>query len=109
MQGRPCREHQRGGVMTAISGSAAVITGAASGIGRALARELAGRGCDVAVADMDEAGLASLAAEIKRDHQRKVSVHKVDVSAPEQIEALAKAAIAAHPGLNIVVNNAGVA
>lgn len=95
--------------MTAISGSAAVITGAASGIGRALARELAARGCDVAVADLDEAGLASLADEIKRSTQRKVSVHRVDVSAPEQIEALAQAAIAAHPGLNIVVNNAGVA
>lgn len=95
--------------MTAISGSAAVVTGAASGIGRALALELAARGCDVAVADRDEAGLASVADEIRRAHQRKVSVHRVDVSEPSQIEELAAAAIAAHPGLNIVVNNAGVA
>lgn len=95
--------------MTAIRGSAAVITGAASGIGRAMALELAARGCDVAVADMDESGLASVAAEIQRAHQSKVSVHRVDVSKPEQIEELASAAIAAHPGLNIVMNNAGVA
>lgn len=95
--------------MTTISGSAAVITGAASGIGRAMALELAARGCDVALADMDETGLKSVAADIQRAHQRKVSVHRVDVAQPPQIEELAKAAIAAHPGLNIVMNNAGVA
>ena len=50
--------------MTAISGSAAAVTGAASGIGRALALELAARGCDLALADRDEAGLQQVAAEI---------------------------------------------
>jgi short-subunit dehydrogenase len=86
-----------------------VITGAASGIGRALALELAARGCDVALADLDEAGLTSAAADIQRAHRRKVSVHRIDVSQPSQIEELARAAVASHPGLNIVVNNAGVA
>ena len=94
--------------MTAINGSAAAITGAASGIGRALALELAARGCDLALADRDEAGLATLAAEIAKVHRRKVTVHTVDVGIPAQIEAFAQAAIAAHPGLNIVINNAGV-
>ena len=95
--------------MTAISGSAAALTGAASGIGRALALALAARGCDLALADRDEAGLATLAAEIAKTSQRKVTLHTVDVGVPEQIEAFAQAATAAHPGLNIVINNAGVA
>ena len=95
--------------MTAIRGSAAAVTGAASGIGRALALELAARGCDVALADRDEAGLQTVAAEINRTHSQKVTVHRVDVSEPQQIADFAQAATSAHPGLNIVVNNAGVA
>jgi short-subunit dehydrogenase len=95
--------------MTAIRGAAAAVTGAASGIGRALAMELAARGCDLALADRDDAGLATLAAEITRGHPQKITVHHVDVGEPKQIEAFAQAAIAEHPGLNIVINNAGVA
>jgi short-subunit dehydrogenase len=95
--------------MTAIRGAAAAVTGAASGIGRALALELASRGCDLALADRDEAGLQTLAAEIAKAHARKVTVHGVDVAQPDQIAAFAQSAVAAHPGLNIVVNNAGVA
>jgi short-subunit dehydrogenase len=95
--------------MTAIRGAAAAVTGAASGIGRALALELAARGCDLALADRDEAGLQTLAAEVANAHSRKVTVHRVDVGEPGEIADFAAAAIAAHPGLNIVVNNAGVA
>jgi len=95
--------------MTAISGSAAAVTGAASGIGRALAQELASRGCDLAIADRDEAGLQAAAAEIAKVSRRKVTVHRLDVSEPGQITDFAQAAGAAHPTLNIVVNNAGVA
>jgi short-subunit dehydrogenase len=95
--------------MTAIRGSAAAVTGAASGIGRALALELAARGCDLALADRDEAGLQTVAAEIAKANARKVTVHRVDVGEPRQIEEFAQAAIAGHPGLNIVINNAGVA
>ena len=95
--------------MTAIGGSAAAVTGAASGIGRALALELAARGCNLALADRDEAGLQSLAAEIGRAHAQKVTVHRVDVGDSKQIEAFAHAATAAHPALNILINNAGVA
>ncbi|SEN60884.1 SDR family NAD(P)-dependent oxidoreductase [Bradyrhizobium sp. OK095] len=92
--------------MTVICGAAA-ITGAASGIGRALAIELANRGCDLALADRDEAGLKALADEIGK--QRKVTVHRVDVSEAGDIAQFAIDAIAAHPQLNIVINNAGVA
>jgi short-subunit dehydrogenase len=95
--------------MTAIRGAAAAVTGAASGIGRALALELAARGCDLALADRDEAGLQAVAAEIAKTHSRKVTAHRVDVSDPGQIAEFAQAATAAHPGLNILVNNAGVA
>jgi short-subunit dehydrogenase len=95
--------------MTVISGSAAAVTGAASGIGRALALELAARGCDLALADRDETGLQSVAAEVARAHPRKVSTHRVDIGEPDQIAEFATAAAAAHPGLNIVINNAGVA
>src|SRR5436190_13643801 len=95
--------------MTAIRGAAAAVTGAASGIGRALALELAARGCDLALADRDEAGLQALVAEIGPDPRRKVSVHRVDVSEPGQIQDFAAAATAAHPSLNILINNAGVA
>jgi short-subunit dehydrogenase len=97
--------------MTAIRGAAASVTGAASGIGRALAIELAARGCDLALADRDEAGLQAVAAEIGKagTPARKVTIHRVDVSEPGQIAGFAQAAVAAHPGLNIVINNAGVA
>jgi short-subunit dehydrogenase len=96
--------------MTTIRGAAA-ITGAASGIGHALAIELAQRGCDLALADRDEAGLRTLAAEIDKgtDNGRKVSVHRVDVGEPADITQFATDATAAHPSLNIVINNAGVA
>jgi len=95
--------------MTAIQGATAAITGAASGIGRALAIELAARGADLALADRDEAGLAGVAAEIAKASGRKVSVHRADIGDATQIADFAKAALAAHPGLNILINNAGVA
>jgi short-subunit dehydrogenase len=95
--------------MTLIRGAATAVTGAASGIGRALAIELAARGADLALADRDEAGLQSVAAEIAGAHRVKVTTHRVDVGAPAEITAFAQAAITAHPALNILVNNAGVA
>jgi short-subunit dehydrogenase len=97
--------------MTAIRGTAAAVTGAASGIGRSLAIELAARGCDLALADRDEAGLQAVAAEIGTAGagQRKVTIHRVDVSEPAEITGFAQTAVQNHPGLNIVINNAGVA
>jgi short-subunit dehydrogenase len=95
--------------MTAIQGSAAAVTGAANGIGRALALELAARGCDLALADRDEAGLQAVAAEIAKSHPRNISLHRVDVGDVSQIEEFVAAATSAHPALNIVINNAGVA
>jgi short-subunit dehydrogenase len=94
--------------MTAIKGAAAAITGAAGGIGRALAFEMVSRGATaLALADRDEAGLKAVAAEI--GNRAEVTTHKLDVADADQIKAFAQAAIAAHPSLNILVNNAGVA
>jgi short-subunit dehydrogenase len=100
--------------MTAIPGAAVAVTGAASGIGRALAIELAARGADLALADRDEAGLQSAAAEIatsttRTGATRKVSLHRLDIGDSEAVTAFAREAIATHPALNIVINNAGVA
>jgi short-subunit dehydrogenase len=92
-----------------FEGSAAAITGAASGIGRALALELAGRGCDLALADLDSAGLESVAKEITAAHRRRVTIRTVDVADPRQIQDFAAAAIADYPTLNLLFNNAGVA
>jgi NAD(P)-dependent dehydrogenase (short-subunit alcohol dehydrogenase family) len=92
-----------------FEGSAAAITGAASGIGRALAFELAARGCDVALADLDEAGLESAAKEIIATYARRATIRRVDVADPRQIEDFALTAVADFPSLNILINNAGVA
>jgi len=94
--------------MTAIRGAAAAITGAAGGIGRALALEMVSRGvAALALADRDEAGLTAVAAEI--GNRATVTTHRVDVGDAEQIKTFANTAVAAHPTLNILVNNAGVA
>jgi short-subunit dehydrogenase len=95
--------------MTAVRGSAAALTGAASGIGRALALELAKNGCDLALADRDEGGLRDVAAEIARLGDRKVTTHRVELSDPGQIRDFAGAAVSTHPDLNILINNAGAA
>ena len=92
-----------------FEGSAAAITGAASGIGRALALALSARGCDVALADLDVAGLESVAQEITAANRRRVTIQRVDVADPKQIEDFSAAAIAAFPHLNLLFNNAGVA
>jgi short-subunit dehydrogenase len=92
-----------------FEGSAAAITGAASGIGRALALELAARGCDLALADLDVAGLESVAKEITTAQPRRVTIRSVDVADPKQIEDFAASAITDFPALNLLFNNAGVA
>jgi len=86
---------------------AAVVTGAASGIGRALAKRAAELGMSVAVADVDEAGLASLADEL-RSRGARVLARRADVSSEDEVRALADAAGEAFGPLHLVFNNAGV-
>lgn len=85
-----------------------MITGAASGIGRATAKLLASRGCRVAVCDVAEEGLDSLGAEL-REAGRPFSSHVVDVANRTQMAAFAKTVASEHGHVHIVINNAGVA
>jgi short-subunit dehydrogenase len=86
----------------------AVVTGAAGGIGRAIAVSLARRGCHLALADIDEAGLENTAAAVGAPGLR-VSRHHLDVADAAAIAALPQQVTAEHPGVDILVNNAGVA
>jgi short-subunit dehydrogenase len=101
--------HVRRPTVIEFSGNAAAVTGAASGIGRALALQFAQRGCDLALADVDDNALQSVAAEIRTRYQRKVLVHHVDVANRAQVEDFAREATATFTKLRILVNNAGVA
>jgi short-subunit dehydrogenase len=92
-----------------FTGIAAAVTGAASGIGRALAQQLAQRGCDLALADVDEVGLKSIADEITSAGASKVLTRRVDVANATQVQAFAHEATAAFPTLRVIINNAGVA
>jgi NAD(P)-dependent dehydrogenase (short-subunit alcohol dehydrogenase family) len=86
----------------------AVITGAGSGIGRALSRLLAEEGCRLAIADINATGLEETRREIE-GLGRPVSAHQVDVSNKPRMQAFVDEVLAAHGGVNILVNNAGVA
>jgi NADP-dependent 3-hydroxy acid dehydrogenase YdfG len=85
----------------------AVVTGAGSGIGRAICMELAHRGAHIAAVDINQAHLAELGQEIE-GLGRHFTAHVVDVSDRQQMEALPDEVIAAHGAVHILVNNAGV-
>lgn len=91
-----------------LEGRTAVITGAASGIGAALASALAMRGCNLALADIDEAALCAVAARHARNGLR-VTQMTVDVAILHDINAFAKAIERDHAGADLLFNNAGVA
>lgn len=92
----------------ALRDRTAVVTGAAGGIGRAISLSLARRGCGLALVDRDEAGLAETATRATAEGVR-VSTHQFDVADREAIAALPAAVLAQHPGVDLLVNNAGVA
>ncbi len=89
-----------------LAGRTAVITGAGSGIGRGIARALARRGCNLALADIDEAGIDETAALVDTV---KVSRHRIDVGDRDQCLALPAAVLAEHGCVELLFNNAGVA
>ena len=94
--------------MKTFDGRIAAITGAGSGIGRALARDLAGRGAHLALADIDEVGLAETVA-LCEGAGVKVTSQRVDVADREAVFAWADQVVADHGTVHLVFNNAGVA
>ena len=94
--------------MKTFQGRVGAVTGAGSGIGRAVATELARRGAEVALCDVDESGLAETADRIRSTGTR-VSTQRVDVADREAVEEWADKVAADHGKVNLIVNNAGVA
>jgi short-subunit dehydrogenase len=91
-----------------LKGRTAVVTGAASGIGRAIATSLARRGCNLALADINDEALARTTAEIAAPGVR-ISKHHLDVSDRDAVTAFPDQVTAEHRGVDVLVNNAGVA
>ncbi|MBO0846252.1 MAG: SDR family oxidoreductase [Nocardioides sp.] len=95
--------------MRTLDDKVVVITGAASGIGRALAFDVARRGALVAISDIDEAGLAETVELAKSAGAREVRSDRLDVADRAAFAAYAEA-VAEHFGrVDVVINNAGVA
>jgi NAD(P)-dependent dehydrogenase (short-subunit alcohol dehydrogenase family) len=94
--------------LTSLKDRIAVVTGGASGIGRALALLFAREGAHVVVADLDEAGMAETVAGVIQAGRRGLAV-KTDVSRLADVQALADRAFAELGAVHVVCNNAGVA
>ena len=94
--------------MKHLDDKVAAVTGAGSGIGRALALHLADRGCRLALSDVDAAGLAET-ERLLEGRARAVTTEVVDVADEAAVLAWADAVVADHGRANLVFNNAGVA
>jgi short-subunit dehydrogenase len=96
--------------MRSFNNKVAAITGAASGMGRELAIQLAGRGCHLALSDVDEHGLTqSQTLAQQANCSVRISVHRLDVADRAAVFAWADASAREHGKVNLVFNNAGVA
>lgn len=96
--------------MKSFNGKVAAITGAASGMGRTLALQLAKEGCHVSLSDVDTKGLAETVKLVKATNPDvKVSSQQLDVSNRDAVYAWADKTVADHGKVNLIFNNAGVA
>jgi NAD(P)-dependent dehydrogenase (short-subunit alcohol dehydrogenase family) len=90
-----------------LEGKVAVVTGAGSGIGAAVSRQLGGEGAEIIAADLDVDAAHSIAAEI-RSHGGRAHHYAVDVADAGGVEKLVKFAVQECGGLDMAVNNAGI-
>jgi NAD(P)-dependent dehydrogenase (short-subunit alcohol dehydrogenase family) len=90
-----------------FKGKSAIVTGGGSGIGAAIAKELAAGGASVLVADRNLASAEDVASTIAAAGGRAVA-HEVDVADAAAVEAMVAAAVATFGGLHLAVNNAGI-
>lgn len=93
--------------MSRLAGKVAIVTGAASGVGRATALLFATEGARVVAADVDKTRGDTVVQEITGAGGDAVFV-RVDVSSPEQVEALVRTAVETYGKLDVIFNNAGI-
>ena len=93
--------------MENLKGKTAIVTGAARGIGRAIAEELASAGANVAVCDLKEEWCAETVAALEALGV-KAKGYGVNVSVSQEVDACVKAVIADFGGVDVMVNNAGI-
>jgi NAD(P)-dependent dehydrogenase (short-subunit alcohol dehydrogenase family) len=93
--------------MKEFKGKVAVITGGASGLGRAMAERFASAGMSIVLADIEPEALAKAEAEMKAAGARVIGV-RTDVSKAAEVEALAQQTLAAFGAVHLLANNAGV-
>jgi NADP-dependent 3-hydroxy acid dehydrogenase YdfG len=92
-----------------LKGKVAVVTGAANGIGRAMALNLWAKGCHLALVDLDQDGLASVHLSLSKSGRDQIATtHVANVGDKVRMEELAGEVMAAHRAVHVLVNNAGV-
>ncbi|MBL8022297.1 MAG: 3-oxoacyl-[acyl-carrier-protein] reductase [Leptospirales bacterium] len=91
-----------------FSGKAAVVTGSARGIGKAIAHKLATLGADIVISDINAEQAAAAAQELATATGRKVISHAGDISKADQADALIEACVKEFGHVDILVNNAGI-
>jgi NAD(P)-dependent dehydrogenase (short-subunit alcohol dehydrogenase family) len=93
-----------------LRGKVAVVTGASSGIGHALALGLWARGCHLALVDLDADGLARTAHKLRESgRQQTVTTHVANVGDRVRMQEMAGEVVAAHGAVHVLINNAGIA
>jgi short-subunit dehydrogenase len=92
---------------TDLAGRTALVTGASSGIGLAFARQLAARGADLVITARRAAELDQLAASLRQDHGRKVTVLPLDLTQPDAAGKLYAETEGAGVAVDVLINNAG--